>query len=236
MNTNRSSRLLAAVFPVLLTLLAGCGADAGSNAPEDDAADESAAATFAFCDHVSLLAPTVLGRSASAAAAYDQLLKQATRGADHPQAEVKAFTSRYCLKTKASGNRILTSAADSERFRAEVLQNLGWDKAGAEFVNAVPTTGAAFGQTAFDELLQESLRDLEERVGDGLWTPNPGSGEEWLYKQRADLVKVLADDSNSTPYLEISLSTNGDECSEKAVVRIDTRNGTSILVRRFPRC
>ncbi len=161
------------------------------------------------------------------AADLNQLLDIATT-VDNPWAEV------YGLRLSECGDFL-----DSEAGREAMAVAL-WRRAfpyGPDVLEDVEQDVGPF--EAGSDATNEMLLLIQRVIDDGDWDPEeagqPGLG---LYENMEDTFEALLAPARANPesFVETTLHLEASECSEDAVVLIDLRDGTMLIIRTLPNC
>ena len=90
------------------------------------------------------------------------------------------------------------------------------------------------GGAQLAESLGMTVETVENRIADGRWDPT--GNVTWA--ARDAVLGALEGDAVAAPaaFLEVRLTTDAEECSESAIVRLDTRSGAVLIVHILPRC
>jgi hypothetical protein len=95
------------------------------------------------------------------------------------------------------------------------------------------------GSDETNEMLLDVQRVIDDFIADGAWSPEeagqPGQG---LYENLEDTFDALLAPARANPesFVETRLHLEASECSEDAVVLIDLRDGTMLIIRTLPNC
>lgn len=154
-----------------------------------------------------------------------ELVAATGRGRELPIATFDRLELGACA-TRAS----LTAGAARRALVDAALDRLEW----RDLEDRVEVGPTRDGGAELARLLSRIVGHLEERVDDGLLDPSVTPELQALWQQRAALETAVA--AEAGPFVEIVLETDLEECSERAVARVDLRDGSALLVRRTPRC
>ena len=168
--------------------------------------------------------PAPLGPD-TAEAKLAELVAATARGRELPIATFDRLEIGACA-TPAS----LTAGAARRALVDAALDRLAW----RDFEDHVEVGPTREGGAELARLLSRVVGHLEERVEDGQLDPSATPELQALWQERAALEAAVA--GQAGPFVEIVLETDLEECSERAVARVDLRDGSALVLRRTPRC
>ena len=174
-------------------------------------------------------APSISPRSNAAATRFNELLELSTMG-DWPYSSVAAQQVDGC--DDWSGNAEATATMNA----ALVSSAFGnWDD--------VPTDVQRVGDwneggERFSWMLWRALDAIVDRTDGGSWDPSANVEDAALYAERETLVQLLEAQAAADPtrYQELEVVLDMEECSERAVGRVDLTTGEMLIVHEFPHC
>jgi len=160
-----------------------------------------------------------------APADFARLLELATSGDYGPYARLWSLRAPACLDVRDS--------AALSRLAGQIGASVHWAFDGAP----VAVSAWSGGGAAFAAQVQTAHQAIEERVSEG-WDPSASAESAALYTRADDLVAALIGPPAAAPasFLQLSLVTDAEECSERAVALLDVRTGVIVVIHRLPRC
>ncbi len=163
---------------------------------------------------------SLTGRSDADAGAWTTMLEEATWGDFGPYGRVWGLQAS-CFD--------LTTDAGRGELSVAIQRQITWSSSAFVRVGGFATGGARF-----ESLFYWTYDAVDERVADGRWVP----GDDATWAQREAIVERVVGPARTSPadFMEIALSTDAEECSEHAAARIDTRDGSIVVVQVLPRC
>ncbi|MCP4870881.1 MAG: hypothetical protein GY898_19430 [Proteobacteria bacterium] len=161
----------------------------------------------------------------SAAQDLTALLAIATT-VDNPWAEIISLQADGCTDWWQTTDDDVTAPIWNEIFF------ISWNQFGPDLQDVGTWT---VGDAGYTGMLNLTLTVIEENIEDGDF--DPAQAQE-LYDARFDLVDELSVDLDTTPgvYRTLDLEMDMSECSEEAMVLLDTRDGSILIVHQLQNC
>jgi len=166
----------------------------------------------------------------AAAVDFSDLLARSTT-IDNPWARVRSFQSSGCGSWWTDGG----SVAAAEVALWDLNFFLPWSDLSDDYRAVAPWTD---GGSSYTGMLDTALVVIEEHIDDGDFDPSGDSTGAELYAARLDLVGQLSVQVGDIPgvYLQQDYEFDLVECSEEAVMLLDTRDGSVLVVHQLQNC
>jgi hypothetical protein len=174
--------------------------------------------------------PTFTAVTNQASLDLSELLALSTT-VDNPFAEATAFQSSGCgdwWTDAGSVEEAMIGLWDETFF-------LSWSQLSDDYRLVGPWTAGGSDYTA---MLDLSLQVIEENIDDDDFDPSASPTSQALYDARFDLVDELSVDLATNPgaYLQQTYEFEMVECSEEAVMLLDTRDGSVLVIHQLQNC